>query len=163
MITRKLDLVAIGGTFDRLHRGHIALLSKAFMVGKKVVIGVSSDPFVQTMHKKHEVQPYEDRVLGIKKFLCKNQFEDRAIFVPLDDPYGPTVTDADIEGIVVSRETHGTAKEINKLRRTRGLRPLRIFTVDLVLAQDGKPISSTRIRLREIDQEGIIAEKRATN
>ena len=42
----KYDLVATGGTFDVIHVGHLALLSKAFEVGKKVIIGVSSDAFV---------------------------------------------------------------------------------------------------------------------
>lgn len=124
-----------------------------------VIIGISSDSFVRTMRKKHEVQKYEDRVNGVRKFLEENRFEDRAILVSLDDPYGPTVTDGSIEGIVVSGETYSTAQEINNIRRTRGFEPLQIIEVDTVLAQDGKPITSTRIRLREIDEDGKATDK----
>jgi len=43
VVAAKFDIVATGGTFDEIHVGHLGLLSKAFEVGKKVIIGVSSD------------------------------------------------------------------------------------------------------------------------
>jgi len=43
---------------------------------------------------------------------------------------------------------------LNKLRAEKGLRPVDVVTVELVLAKDGKRISSTRIRSGEIDPEG---------
>ena len=46
---REYKKVAVGGTFDQLHRGHKALLEKAFDVGEKVIIGLSSDSFVTRM------------------------------------------------------------------------------------------------------------------
>ncbi|RLI21218.1 phosphopantetheine adenylyltransferase, partial [Candidatus Bathyarchaeota archaeon] len=36
-MTRKFKAVAVGGTFDEFHRGHRALLSKAFEVGERVL------------------------------------------------------------------------------------------------------------------------------
>ena len=39
------DIVATGGTFDILHKGHYMLLLKAFEVGRHVIIGVSSDNY----------------------------------------------------------------------------------------------------------------------
>ena len=41
----RFSLVATGGTFDEIHVGHVALLAKAFEIGKKVIIGVSSEEF----------------------------------------------------------------------------------------------------------------------
>ena len=39
----KFDLVALGGTFDILHKGHLALLQKGFSISSKVIIGLTSD------------------------------------------------------------------------------------------------------------------------
>ncbi|MCJ7760087.1 adenylyltransferase/cytidyltransferase family protein, partial [Candidatus Bathyarchaeota archaeon] len=36
---RRLSKVAVGGTFDKLHRGHIKLLLKTFKIGDTVIIG----------------------------------------------------------------------------------------------------------------------------
>ena len=44
-MVNKFRVVATGGTFDEIHDGHLALISKAFEVGKKVIIGVTSDEF----------------------------------------------------------------------------------------------------------------------
>ncbi len=35
--------VAVAGTFDVLHDGHLALLRRAFEVGDEVVVGITSD------------------------------------------------------------------------------------------------------------------------
>jgi len=68
----------------------------------------------------------------------------------LNDPYGPTLYDH-FDCIVVSPETYPTALKINELRRERGLPEIVIVVVPFVLAEDGLPISSTRIAMGEID------------
>ena len=40
------EWVAIGGTFDRLHLGHKTLLRRAFELGKKVLIGLTTQDMV---------------------------------------------------------------------------------------------------------------------
>ena len=52
-ILKKYDCVAMGGTFDILHTGHIELLKKSFEIGKFVIIGLSSDSLVKEKLKKH--------------------------------------------------------------------------------------------------------------
>ena len=66
-----------------------------------------------------------------------------------------------IEGIVVSVETAWRAEEINELRRVRGLKPLRVFVVDMVLAEDGRPLSSSRVRAGEVDRFGRMVGPKA--
>jgi pantetheine-phosphate adenylyltransferase len=70
------------------------------------------------------------------------------------DPYGPTIESDEIEGIIVSEETEPVAEEINKLRVGRGKKPLLMIVITMVLAEDGKPITSTRIRRQEVDRYG---------
>jgi len=48
---KSFDLVAMGGTFDVVHSGHIALLDKAFSISSKVIIGLSSDQLAKKRGK----------------------------------------------------------------------------------------------------------------
>ena len=153
-------LVAVGGTFDMLHKGHRALLEKAFEVGERVVIGVTSDAFAKELHKPHRVDSYEDRVRALGDFLRERGYLHRASIVELSDPYGPAVEDGDIEALVVSERTGDRGVEINRIRAAKGLRPLDLIKVDLVKAEDSKPISTTRIRRGEIDREGRVIKGR---
>jgi pantetheine-phosphate adenylyltransferase len=59
-----------------------------------------------------------------------------------------------VEALIASKETAHKGTLLNKLRGEKGLKPVDVVTVDLVLAKDGKRISSTRIRSGEIDPEG---------
>lgn len=146
--------VAVGGTFDKLHKGHEALLIKAFEVGERVLIGLCSDDFVKRLKKPHETAPYEQRLDELKSFLRKQGFLERAEIVPLNDVYGATLSKSRVEALVVSRETEPVAIEINERRGKLGLPPLNITVVEMVYAEDHKPISTTRIRRGEIDNEG---------
>ena len=150
----RLSWVSVGGTFDVMHKGHWFLLEETFNVGDKAVVGITSDDFVASMRKKHDVESYENRLKEVKEFLKEKGFMDRAEIVPLTDPFGPTIDSDEIEGIVVSEETEVTAEVINKMRVERGKKPLLIFVITMVLADDGKPISSTRVRKQEVDRHG---------
>jgi len=150
----RFRVVAVGGTFDEFHKGHRALLTKAFEVSERVLIGLSADDLVQRLAKPHYVATYDVRLEELKGYLRKNGWIDRAKIVPIHTPYGITLTSKLMEGIVVSRETEPRAHEINEKRKARGLRPLSIIVVDMVPAYNHTPISTTRIRRMEIDHEG---------
>jgi pantetheine-phosphate adenylyltransferase len=143
--------VAIGGTFDVLHDGHKALLKKAHTLGD-VTIGLVSDEMAGT--KSHVVNSYNRRKKSLVAYIKTLTGADPLI-VALRDPYGPTL-EQKFDYIVVSPDTRPTAKEINALRSERGLPAIKIICVDFVLAQDGKPISSTRIHNGEIDEHGVL-------
>jgi pantetheine-phosphate adenylyltransferase len=150
----RLKLVSVGGTFDVMHKGHWFLLEETFNVGDQAVVGVTTDEFVKSMKKSHKVDTFENRLEDVKEFLKEKGYFERANIVPLHDPYGPTIDSDDIEGIVVSEETEVTAEVINKMRVERGRKPLLIFVITMVLADDGRPISSTRVRKQEVDRYG---------
>ena len=147
---KKYSKVAVGGTFDKFHDGHKKLLSTAFEIGEKVEIGVTSDAFGGL---KGNIDSCEERIGNLNSF-----FSDKRNFVvlPLDDPYGHTISDSEFDAIVVSEETEPTAVEINKIRTSKGMDPIDIVVVSFVLAYDGTPISSTRIRSGEINQKGDV-------
>jgi len=146
-----MKYVAVGGTFDRFHKGHEKLLNEAFKIGDNVLIGVTSDEFGG---KKCNIDSYAKRISRLEEFLQK--FGSGYELKKLEDPYGTTVHDSKIDAIVVSRETKPTANRINEIRQEKGMDPLRIFVIDWVLADDGRPISSTRIKKGEIDRNGKV-------
>lgn len=157
---KKFGTVAVGGTFDEFHKGHRALILEAFELGERVLIGLSTDGFAKKLRKNRDIEPYEERLRELTVFLERNGLRRRAEIVPLDDPYGLTVTDGKIEALVVSRETKPRAYEINEIRTKGGLRPLEIYVIEMVPADDHISISSTRIHLGEIDREGRLVSKR---
>jgi pantetheine-phosphate adenylyltransferase len=151
---RKYRKVAVGGTFDELHRGHKALLNKAFEVGEKVVVGLSSDEFVAKMGKPHITASYIERCHELSTYFNEVGWGKRAEIVPLNDPYGLTIKGRGLDALVVSRETAKNAGAINEARQKAGLPPLGIVAVDMVPAENNAPISTTRIRSGEIDRNG---------
>ena len=151
---KKFRKVAVGGTFDELHKGHRILLVKAFEVGEIVLIGLCTDEFVKKMGKPHVTAPYDARLKELQAFLKKSSLSDKAEIIPLNDPYGKTLTDKCIEALVVSEETEKIAIKINQKRSEAQLPQLKIVTISMVPAENYKPISTTRIRKGEIDREG---------
>jgi len=151
---RKFSTVLVGGTFDEFHKGHRALIMKAFEVGERVIIGLSSDQLVRELRKNHQAASYEQRLTELRSFLRKQLVFDRAKIVPLDTPYGITLSTTVAEALVVSRETEPVGLTINKKRKASGLKPLELVVIDMIPAEDRIPISTTRIRHGEIDREG---------
>lgn len=142
--------VVLGGTFDILHKGHETLLRKAFELGE-VTIGLTSDRFAQQL-KGEVLNDFEKRKENLENFL-KEKFGKKAKIVKINDIFGPTLK-KDFDVLVVSEETFKNGLKINKERKKLGKKEMEIVKVKMVLAEDGKPISATRIRNGEIDREG---------
>ena len=152
---KSFDLVATGGTFDEIHAGHLTLLSKAFELAKSVIIGVASDEFAIKRKGKNNINHrYEERVTNLRNAIRENFGEVTYQISKLDNDYGPVILSEDVDALVASTETAKKGDEINRIRRTKGLAPIAVITVDLVRAYDGKPISSSRMRTGEIDASG---------
>lgn len=150
----RFSVVATGGTFDEIHAGHIALLQKAFEVGQKVIIGVSSDEFAHKNKGKKLNHDFEQRVQNLRKTI-KAEFGDvDYVIAKLDNHFGPAVTTGEVQALVASSETQSKGGLLNEIRAEKGLKPVQVIAVDLVKAEDGQPISSSRIRRGEIDKHG---------
>ncbi|MCL2173460.1 MAG: phosphopantetheine adenylyltransferase [Nitrososphaerota archaeon] len=155
MITKRpYRNVGVGGTFDALHKGHRALISKAFEVGDYVFIGLTSDKLAVELQKSHKIAPYKERLAALYCFLEKTEFKNRFEISTMHTPYGLTLNRTDLNALVVSQETVRMGECINEKRVQAGLSTLSIVKIDLVPAENKKPISTTRIRAKEIDPEG---------
>lgn len=143
--------VAVGGSFDVLHKGHRTLLKTALDAGEYVLIGLTSSEMIEK-----DVSSFEKRKKSLCSFL---EGKGRYGIVELSNPLGDAASDGAIDAIVVSEETEHMALKINNVRKKNGLSALKILSIPLVLAADGRPISSRRIKRGEIDEEGRVLSK----
>jgi len=150
---KSFDLVAMGGTFDVVHIGHMALLDKAFSISSKVIIGLSSDQLAKKKGK-NLTSDYPKRLSLLKSVIEKNFPNSSYEISKLENDFGPAVIEGSVKALVVSEETSDKGIRLNELRAKKNLSPARIVVVPMVLAKDGKAISTTRIKNFEIDDSG---------
>ena len=149
----KFSLIAMGGTFDIIHHGHITLLSNAFEISDKVIIGLTSDEFVQKKGK-NPIHKYDERLKNLTSIIFKKFPNSYFEISQLNNDFGPAVFEKEVQALVVSDETKNQGNILNKLRIERNLSPVEIIVVPMTLAKDGKRISTTRIKNSEIDSDG---------
>ena len=150
---QKYSLVATGGTFDILHRGHLTLLSKSFEISDSVIIGLTGDDLAKRRGKK-TVNDYQKRLENLNNAISKEFPNSSFVISKLENDFGPAVLEREVKALVVSDETSGQGNVLNKLRAERNLPPVDIVIVPMFLAKDGNRISSTRVKNSEIDKEG---------
>ncbi len=138
--------VVIGGTFEFLHKAHRVLIDKAFEIGSEVTIGITADGF-----KKGVSKDYEERAKRVDEYSRK--FGKKYRIVKINDIYGPTIEE-DFDAIIVSPETKKNAEKINAERVKNGMKKMQVVLIPMIVAEDLMPISSRRIRVGEIDEEG---------
>ena len=150
---KKFQLVAMGGTFDFIHKGHIKLLSEAFLISEKVIIGLSSDELAKKKGKTLQ-NNFGKRLEELVKII-ENKFPGQSYEISkLDNDFGPAVLEKEVQALVVSDETSHQGDVLNQLRNEKSLPPAEIVIVPMVLAKDGERISTTRIKNQEIDSDG---------
>ena len=150
---KKYSKVCLGGTFDKMHLGHESLLRTAFSLSEEIIIGLTSDVRAKINRSGEYINPYSERFESLNDFVSSN-FKGHYSIVELNDNWGPGVFDESLNAIIVSEETEKVATELNVNRKLKGFNELEIVVIPLVLAKDGRRISSTRIRNKEINIEG---------
>ncbi|MDA4129994.1 MAG: pantetheine-phosphate adenylyltransferase [Thaumarchaeota archaeon] len=154
----KYKFIALGGTFDQIHKGHKQLLERAFETGESVFIGLTSDKFAASSGKKIQ-HNFDQREKQLREFLDRMHPGRNFVISKLEDRFGPGIFTKNIDAIAVSTETLGRVEEANSKRRSMGLPDLKVEIVQIVIADDNNRISSTRIRAGEIDAEGRVLRK----
>ena len=61
--------------------------------------------------------------------------------------------------VIIECSESASLDEINQMRKQRQKKPMQIIQIPFVLADDSKPISSSRIKNKEIDSEGHLLNR----
>jgi inosine/xanthosine triphosphatase len=141
---------AVAGTFNVLHEGHRMLIDRAFEVGDDVFIGITSDDMAEA--SRSMVNPINIRRAALVEYLST---KDRPwIVFEIEDMYGPREFMDAVDVLVVSDETLDNGVALNSERAARGLAPLELSVVPLVLCPNGGKICSTAIMTGEYGRNG---------
>jgi pantetheine-phosphate adenylyltransferase len=152
---RRSRLAVLGGTFDRLHAGHLVLLARAFASADQVSIGLVTDAYLRRHPKPGQLrlEPYRRRRSALLAHLRAAFPGRRYTLVPLHDPFGGSVQPGP-DLLIISSETRAGAEAVNRKRMKAGLPPLPVVEVPLVRGVDGLPVASRRIRAGDIAPDG---------
>lgn len=149
----RYPVVVVGGTFDRLHAGHRLLLTAAaWAAGKKLWIGVTSSSLLEGKAYGELIAPVETRAEEAVQFARRVRPDlAEVVIAELEDAAGPSGTEKDVDAMVVSKETRGSAERIKAARVSAGLRPMVIVSVD-ILSGGAAKLSSTALREAEFNR-----------
>ncbi|XP_075160091.1 bifunctional Phosphopantetheine adenylyltransferase - Dephospho-CoA kinase [Haematobia irritans] len=150
---RSYDNVVLGGTFDRIHLGHKIFLSQAVIrCRSRLVVGVTTSNLTKSKTLHELILPVEQRIDGVLEFLREIDPTLHYEVVPIEDAFGPTKSDPNMDMIIVSAETMKGGEKVNELRKQNNLNKLEIFCIDLVEASDSSgpresKVSSSNTRI----------------
>lgn len=145
----QFGIVAVAGTFDHLHAGHKLLLTLAgWVTREKLIIGVTGPELLVNKKYAEALESFETREAAACNFVKRIYPQLKLNPVAINDVYGPTAVDPNIDALVISSETTSGASLINDLRQKKGWKPLNIVEVQLVGGES--KLSSTDLRAREI-------------
>ncbi|KAM3849266.1 bifunctional coenzyme A synthase [Diretmus argenteus] len=146
--------VVVGGTFDRLHGAHKTLLNMScLLANRRFLIGVCDQKMLKKKVLKELIEPYSLRIQRLQEFLQDIKPSLHIEITPLDDPFGASVVDSQLQCIVVSEETRKGGEAVNKRRIENGLPGLVLHEIQLLkdahhADTEEEKISSSSLRSR---------------
>lgn len=146
--------VVLGGTFDRLHLGHKILLGEGCLFAEEnLTVGVTTGEMNLKKSLPELIQLTTVRIDSVVQFIETVKPQIGHSVVPITDMFGPTITDPDLQCIVVSDETKKGGEIVNQERQKKGYSELDVYVIDLVKDQchgqfEETKISSSSLRKR---------------
>jgi pantetheine-phosphate adenylyltransferase len=103
----------------------------------RILCGVTTDALLKKKAYAEYLEPFDARELAVRRFCHKvnPNLGERLITFELEDPVGPTGTDPDLEALILTREVEKGGKMVNDARSAKGLGPLDLVFVDMILAE----------------------------
>ena len=101
-----MTTAAVAGTFDVIHDGHLALLKRAFEIGDRVLVGITSDKMASK--GRSESIPLSVRLPALER--CLEHLGSGYTVFEIDDMYGPAAVMDDADVHEVSEETLGNGR-----------------------------------------------------
>lgn len=152
----KFKQLVLAGTFDHLHLGHKKFIKTSLKKTKMAFLGLTTSWINKNKDYSSSLQSYKTRQSDLYSFLTDNNLANKTKLFALDDPFGLSISNPKLEAIAATNESLTGVKLVNKKRKVNGLKPLPIILTDLIKASDNQRISSSRIRLGEIDRQGHV-------
>lgn len=153
MLFKKL---ALSGTFDHLHLGHKYFLKQALKQAELCICGITTNWIKANKILPKTIQPFAERVKNLQIFLETNKLSRRVQIIPLNNQFGPTLKDSAIDSLAVTLDSLAGAQLVNQQRKFKGLSPLSLLMTNIVKTTDKRKISSSRVRLGEINRQGFV-------
>ncbi len=139
---KKYNKVLVAGTFDRLHQGHKTLLETAInSTSYELIIAITDDSMNTNKTLHHLIESVDTRLYNIKKFIAEANVNNILIkYIVIKEKYSISITNNNLDALVLSNETLQTGLEINQIRKTKGLGELELIQISRT------EISSTMLR-----------------
>jgi len=153
-MAKRYKLAIVGGTFDHFHKGHAALLSKAFAVADRVQVGVTDEKMAGKKPFPVMVEPFTKRRKSVTDYVSRKHYSGRCKITKIHDAFGSAAVWKKADAIVVTKDTSKGAFAINVSRRKAGLSKAQIILCHFTVAKDGRRISSASIRLGQMSRDG---------
>lgn len=130
----------------------------------------SIDPYAK-INGREERRPGPNGHAITTRFGPEDGLQLEVKYVEIWDAYGPTITDASIDSLVVSGETRDGGAMVNEKRQELGMRALEVFEVAVLDAGDERAaksegaasfeskISSTEIRRMQSEKAGRLSSR----
>ncbi len=143
--------VGLGGTFDRLHKGHKLFLDIAAYYGQTIHVGLISSSYLTKIRKifYKTIQNLRFRRKNVETYLQARGTYPRIINIDKPGMDRRLANEAKLSALVVSQETYLGVIAINRLRVNHGKPKVVIIIIPGVIRSNGTRESSTRLRKEE--------------